>query len=140
MNQLKKRDGTIIDVFTNTTTNLISLDRQIELIGIHHNSEGRIQYANATVSLDTDYAIKNIVISNYQSIGGDSGGSIITTYDGTNNLIGIHKGAFCNFKSTLENNTMNFFDNRNSTSCPVERAIYKGFSTWENIRASLNLR
>ena len=110
------------------------------MIGIHHNSEGKIQYTNATVSLDTDYAIKNIVISNYPSKGGDSGGSIITTYDGTNNLIGIHKGSFCNFMNTLDNGTTMLVDNRNDTSCRAEHSIYKGFSTWENIKEALNLR
>lgn len=152
-NQLKMRNGTIIDLLQGNTTS-VERGSEISLYGSRTNSDGVLLFKNATVTTRDygkdrpyTYTIPNYLIGNYASVGGDSGGPVVIHQNGSAHIIGIHSGVVCQFVSPSENQPeINFWFNAtdNSPLCPqVTTGIwtyYKGFSSWNTVKSELGIR
>ncbi len=138
-NQIKKLNGTIIDVITNST-NILIPNLKVEIFGINTNSQGSVTVTNATTMRYSDLTLTNTSISNYDSTGGDSGAPIITTINGVNHLVGVHMGYICEFTNYADDRSFTVDLTPNSNQCNPDDTPYKIFSSWENTKTALQLR
>ena len=138
-NQIKKLDGTIIDVSTNST-NILVPNLRVDIFGIHTNAQGSVTVTNATTTRNSDIVLTNTSISNYDSIYGDSGAPIVATVDGVNHLVGVHMGYICEFTNYADGRSFTVDLTPGSTQCDPSDTPYKIFSSWENTRTALQLR
>ena len=153
-NQLKMRNGTIIDLLQGNTTS-IERGSGISLYGKNTNSDGTLLFKNATVTTrdygdgrDNTFTLHNYLIGNYDSVIGDSGGPIVNYQNGSAYIIGIHSGTVCQFVSPSENQTeINFWYNKTNSEqqlCPkVTTGIwtyYKGFASWNTVKSEFEIR
>ncbi len=138
-NQIKKLDGTIINVYTNST-NILVPNLSIKMLGIFTNSQGSVTVTNATTIRQSDITLTNTSISNYDSITGDSGAPIITTINGVNHLVGVHMGYICEFTNYADGRSFDVDLTPGFARCNPDDTPYKIFSSWENTKTALQLQ
>ena len=106
------------------------------LIGLTEDKPGNITAKNVTAVNDAG-TITNIILSNYDSAGGDSGAPVITLNGSDSILHGTHVGRWCSV--TFENQTQVGAEFVINDVCWTRGLAdtYTGFTPWENIVSGL---
>jgi hypothetical protein len=146
---IEKIDGSHIPVLQGTLSD-VPIRKTLGMYGIYNNTDdGMLYFNNATVMDNQDVIVYyNMGIGNYNSIVGDSGAPVIYHNDnGTNYLVGVHRGSICVFDSELPDigiiNVTKFeaLCNDNDTEDRTDdHYFYKIFSAWENVKIALTLQ
>ena len=139
LNQIIQNNGTIYDV---TKSSGWDYGSSVMLVGKDQDKPGTITYANVTVSNGPGLYFTNMVLANYNSTEGDSGGPVIF-HNGTDTLFyGMHSGKFCEivFEEHGGYTYHNWILNGTDKICNREHITLRGFSTWDSISKDLNLQ
>ncbi len=107
----------------------------LHLYGKENNIKNGILYFTDLTFIKHNIVFKDMMIGNYTSMLGDSGGSIIHMDDGTANIVGMHQGTLCTdthrpYNKELAAVGINGIENFDK--CPSSMN-YSIFSPWENI-------
>ena len=148
-NQLQMKNGTIVDLVQGSAANLTKHDT-IHMFGIKNNSNGTLLYTNATVStydnFHTSITMKNQLIGNYTSEGGDSGAPVVVFDDSTAHIVGIHNGIACEFTEAGVDKPFSIDlrrDENNDEYCRFsfepEATYYKTFGSWDSVKDEFNI-
>ncbi len=134
------KNGTLIDIIHGSTELLPRL-QSVQMYGKNTNSEGSILFKNATLTTDTSRILTKMIIAHYDSMGGDSGASVIITENNTNALVGIHKGYVCQF---IDSDGLSINVRHDVRFCMDAddngSNYYKIFTPWETVKSELRLR
>ena len=107
-NQILRHDGQMWN-YTQGIRSDVEINTPIEMSGNMTNSEGMIQYTNATIRYYNSHGqgatFINYFIGNQTSTGGDSGAPITTGSGENRKIIGMHSGHICQYPSPLVTET-----------------------------------
>ncbi len=147
--KIETANGTLIDVIEGSLFD-VDIEQPLSVFGIYsETTNGMLLFNNASFSFihndGTSDMFFNMGIGYYNSTGGDSGAPVIyNAENGTNYLIGIHKGTMCNFDHNLLNDQLippitTTLCNGNDVDDAVND-VYRVFSAWENVKTAFSLR
>ncbi len=139
-NKILALNGTEFNVIHGNATQLQYGD-SLHLYGKETNSKnGTLHFTDVTFT-STGTVFIDMMLGNYTSVGGDSGGPIIHMDNNTAKIVGMHKGVICTDYNTAN---PNFRGNSEHgfeyvAECP-SNIKYKIFSPWENIVTFYDLK
>ena len=137
VDRILRHDGTYLEVTKKGGIHDVGIFPNIKLFGAKTNSAGYVLRYNATI-IDNDGILLEQALGRYNSMGGDSGGSIVHQYhNNTSSLFGSHVGVLC---SIVSDTTPIIPLLTGGVYCHNLSQNLKVISTWENIAEELELQ